>query len=212
MIRLEQVAFSYTKNGPLVLKNASFTAGDGKCTVLVGENGSGKSTAIGIIAGILRCTAGKAEHTGKLGYVPQESALFDDMTVLENLTFFAALSGKKLPEDKKAFPFDISEFLSKKVGNLSGGMKKRVSLACMLAGDPQTILLDEPHSALDAHYRGELSELIKKLRDEGKCILYVGHRVDEYIGFCDERYLLSDGVISPYPINPEAPDAGQNNE
>lgn len=199
MISLEHVSFSYRKKGSMVLRDISLTAEDGRCTVLMGENGSGKSTAIAIMAGILTPNEGKVTRSGSLGYVPQDSALFDDMTVMENLKFFAGIAGKELPADLGALPFDIAEFRGKKVGSLSGGMKKRVSIACALIGNPQTILLDEPHSSLDAHYRAVLSETVASLRKAGKCIIYVGHREDEYMDFCDTRYLLSGGALSPCP-------------
>lgn len=199
MISLEHISFSYRKKSPPVLSDVSLTANDGCCTVLMGENGSGKSTAISIMAGILTPGSGKVTRKGTLGYVPQDSSLFDDMTVLENLKFFAGIADKELPADKNTLPFDIAEFIDKRVGSLSGGMKKRVSIACALIGEPQNLLLDEPHSSLDAHYRAVLSETVAVLRRMGKCVIYVGHREDEYIDFCDDRYLLSGGAVTLCP-------------
>ncbi|MBO5305835.1 MAG: ABC transporter ATP-binding protein [Clostridia bacterium] len=199
MLELLHVSFSYGKHKPNVLTDVSLTAKDGKCTVLVGENGAGKSTLVGLLAGTLKAKSGNVTHTGRLGYLPQGSALFDDMTARENLLFFAKLYGVPIPSPD-SLPFGVSEFLGKRAGELSGGMKKRLSLACMLIGNPDTLLLDEPAASLDAHNRAILAETITDLRAKGKCILYIGHSEEEYRDFCDARYLLSDGTVTEYPF------------
>lgn len=199
MLELSHVSFSYGKHKPNVLTDASLTAKDGACTVLVGENGAGKSTLLGLLAGTLKAKSGTVMHTGRLGYLPQDSALFDDMTARENLLFFSRLYGVKLPSDEM-LPFGISEFLGKRAGELSGGMKKRLSLACMLLGEPDTLLLDEPAASLDAQNRALLAEVITDLRTKGKCIFYIGHNEEEYREFCDARYLLSEGTVVEYPF------------
>lgn len=199
MIELSHLTFSYGKSKPNILTNVSLIAEDGKCTVLCGENGAGKSTLVGLLAGILQPSGGTVRHTGRLGYLPQESALFDDMSARDNLKFFAKLYGVTLPKDSE-LPFGVSNFLGKKAGELSGGMKKRLSLACMLIGKPDTLLLDEPSAALDSEHRKELMQLLWSLRRDGKCILYIGHDVKEYRELCDARYLLSEGTLSPYPL------------
>lgn len=194
MIELKNISFSYHKKGPEILKEASLVAPDGACTVLTGENGAGKSTLVGILAGILKPLGGQLSVTGRLGYLPQEPSLFDDMTAKENLVFFAKLSKHRLPAPDE-LPFGVAEFLGKKAGELSGGMKKRLSLACTLLSDPDTLLLDEPAAALDAHYREELKTRLLALRDAGKCLLYIGHSPEEYAEFCDRHYFLSDGRL-----------------
>ncbi len=199
MIEMSHLTFSYGKHTPNILTDVSLVAEDGECTVLCGENGAGKSTLVGLLAGILQPSGGTVRHTGRLGYLPQESALFDDMSARDNLKFFAKLYGTKLPQDSE-LPFGTADFLGKKAGELSGGMKKRLSLACMLIGKPDTLLLDEPSAALDAEHRKELVQLLSSLRKEGKCILYIGHDVQDYRELCDKRYLLSGEKISPYPF------------
>ncbi len=198
MIELKNITFSYGKGKPNILKNVSLSAMDGKCTVLIGENGAGKSTLVGILAGILKAQCGEFHMSGRLGYLPQEPSLFDDMTAKENLLFFAKLAGVGMPKPE-TLPFGVAEFLNKKAGELSGGMKKRLSLACTLLGDPDTLLLDEPAAALDAHYRTVLKDELTKLRENGKCLLYIGHTEEEYKDLCDKRYLLSDGELRELP-------------
>lgn len=199
MIVLSHLSFSFGKNDTDVLHDISFTAPDGSCTVLTGANGAGKSTLVAILAGILTPKSGTAKHTGKLGYLPQDPSLFDDMTVRENLIFFTRLAGTHLPPPEE-LPFGVGEFSDKRVGELSGGMKKRVSLACVLTGNPDTLLLDEPCAALDISYRAELTETIRTLRRAGKCILYIGHTEEEYRPFCNRRYLLENGKLTDLPM------------
>ena len=199
MIELSHLTFSYGKNKPNILTDVSLVARDGACTVLCGENGAGKSTLVGLLAGVLKPTGGTVRHTGRLGYLPQESALFDDMSARDNLKFFAKLYGVSLPKDSD-LPFGVSEFLGKKAGELSGGMKKRLSLACTLIGNPDTLLLDEPSAALDSEHRQQLVQVLLTLRNQGKCIFYIGHEENEYREICDARYLLNEKKIIPCPI------------
>lgn len=199
MIELSHVSFSYGKAKPMVLQDVCLTAPTGQCTVLTGENGSGKSTLIGILAGVLKPKRGKVRITGRRGYVPQESALLDDMTVEENIRFFSKLAKVKCPA-REELPFGIEEFYHQRVGALSGGMKKRVSLACALLGDPDTLLLDEPAASLDEGYRQLLVETLLQLRQKGVCLIYIGHREEEYRAFCDRRYTLREGVLFENPI------------
>ncbi|MBQ8250148.1 MAG: ABC transporter ATP-binding protein [Clostridia bacterium] len=180
MIRSDGISFSYGKSE--ILKSLSFSAEDGECLVFAGPNGSGKSTALGIISGALKSSSGTVHANGKIGYIPQGSALLEDATVKENLRFFAKLSKSSVPE---TLPFSVSEYMNKKVAKLSGGMKKQVSIACALIGDPQIILLDEPCAALDITFRDELIGIIEKWKREGKTVVYVGHDPSEFYTFFD---------------------------
>lgn len=199
MLETSHLCFSYGKGKPSILTDISFIAEDAACTVLVGENGAGKSTLTGLLSGILKPVSGSVSHTGRLGYLPQEPALFDDMTARENLRFFAKLCGTPLPTEEE-LPFGVAEFLDKRAGRLSGGMKKRLSLACTLLGEPDTLILDEPAASLDAAHREILFQTILTLRAKGKCLLYIGHHEDEYRGFCDTRYRLCEGRLLCDPL------------
>ena len=185
MLTAKGLTFSYNRK-PL-LEGLSFSAAPGECVVLAGPNGSGKSTALSLIAGVLKPEAGSVEVTGRIGYVPQGIALFEDMSAADNLAFFADLAGVTVP---KELPFGISRYLKKKVSALSGGTKKRVSIACVLLGDPENLLFDEPCAGLDVQYRDELQDLILELKKQGRCILYVGHEVSEFAAFYDRMVFL----------------------
>ncbi len=185
MIIAEHVDFSYDRK-PLI-HDLCFSAGPGECLVLAGPNGSGKSTALALIAGILKPDAGTVTKDAAVGYVPQGTALFEDMTVEDNLSFFASLAGTRIPD---RLPFDILRYRKKKVAALSGGIKKRVSIACALLGDPRILLFDEPCAGLDILYRDELTALISARKKEGCLILYVGHEPSEFAAFYDRLILM----------------------
>jgi len=182
---LRDVCFSYGKR--TILKNLSFTVAPGECVVLAGPNGSGKSTAISILAGILRPDAGQVHVDGRVGFVPQGVALFEDMRVEDNLRFFAGLLGCGVQE---GLPFGVDQIRKKKVSKLSGGMKKRVSIAGALLGDPQLLLFDEPCASLDVEYRGELTALVHRLKEQGRAIVYVSHDPTEVASFYDKLVFL----------------------
>jgi len=188
MIELREVFFSYGKRE--ILKDLSFSVKPEECVVLAGPNGSGKSTALSVIAGVLRPASGEVTVEGSLGFVPQGTALFEDMTVEDNLRFFAGLKKCRVP---KKLPFGVERYGRTRVSKLSGGMKKQVSIACALLGDPQAVLMDEPCASLDAPYREELSELIRSLKDRGCAVVYVGHEPMEFAPFYDRLIFFKNG-------------------
>ena len=193
MIRTQNLAFSYGRE--TLFRGLSFQAEDGECLVLAGPNGSGKSTLLSLVSGVLTPAAGQIERSGSLALIPQGTALFEDMTVEENLLFFAGL--KKAPVPKE-LPFALDRYRRKKLSALSGGSKKRVSIACALLGDPQNILFDEPCAGLDVKYQEELGELIRKLKAKGCTILYAGHEPLEYVRFFDRILFLGQQAPQLY--------------
>lgn len=193
VVSLNDVSFSYGRQ--LILDKISFSAEKGECVVIAGSNGIGKSTILSLIAGIFRPASGSIEVSKKIAYVPQNIPLFDDMTVWSNLKFFADIEQVKITS---SLPFDVLSYKRKLVSKLSYGMKKRVSIACALLGDPELILLDEPCNGLDASYRAELIDLILKFKSQGKTILYVGHDAAEYLSFFDRLIILKDAALRIY--------------
>ncbi len=189
MIEVRELSFAYRKKP--VFRGLSFRAEPGTITVLAGPNGSGKSTVLSIVAGILRPGSGTVRAEGRIGYVPQGIALFEDMTVLDNLRFFAGRCGAKVPDE---LPFGVGSFLGKRVSALSGGMKKRVSICIALLGDPENLIFDEPAEGLDVLFRDELADLIRRLRAAGRTVLYAGHETEEYASFYDSLLFLGDGT------------------
>lgn len=188
MISFQNVTFRYGSR--VILKDVSFTAQPGTCTVLAGPNGIGKSTALALAAGALRPRSGKITREGELGYAPQEAAVLPDLNVKDNLRFFAGLCRAPLPEN----PFLPLEGAGRKrAGKLSGGMQKRLSLVCADLGRPENLLLDEPCIGLDVNAQSLLFEQIARWKAEGRCILYAGHNAAELETVCDQLVLLGDG-------------------
>ena len=185
MVSAQDLGFSYGKEK--LFQGLSFAANAGECLVLAGPNGSGKSTLLSLISGVLKPDAGQIRTEGKLALVPQGTALFEDMTVEENLLFFAGLQKARVPQE---LPFSLNRYRKKRLSALSGGSKKRVSIACALLGDPQNILFDEPCAGLDIKYQEELSDLILRLKAKGCTILYAGHDPLEYVRFFDRIVFL----------------------
>ena len=188
MVVLQDICFSYGRKQ--ILKNLSFSVLPGECVVLAGPNGSGKSTAVSVIAGVLQPDSGSVTMEAPLGFVPQGTALSEDMTVGDNLRFFADLKGCALPD---RLPFGIDRHLRTRVSRLSGGMKKQVSIACGLLGDPQIILLDEPCESLDVVYKEELTQMLHRCKEKGCAIIYVGHDPMEFVSLCDKVVFIKDG-------------------
>ena len=188
MIAFEDVTFRYGKR--VIFKELSFTAQPGQCTVLAGPNGIGKSTCLALAAGALSPKNGRILRTGRLGYAPQEATVLPDLSVRDNLKFFAALCHAAIPEEP-FLPLDPAG--KKRVGKLSGGMQKRLSLVCADLGSPENLLLDEPCIGLDVNAQGLLFEQIARWKAEGRCILYAGHNAAEPETVCDQLVLLGDG-------------------
>lgn len=192
-IEVNRISFSYRKKP--VLSDISFRAEEGECLAVVGANGRGKSTLLAILAGILKLKDGTAICRGKLGYLPQSIALFEDMTVEDNLRFFAGLAKCEVP---KELPFRLDDKRKERVGKLSGGQKRQVSIACALLGEPKVLLLDEPAAGLDVEYRESLLQLLQEKKAAGCTILYVGHEPLEIADICDKLLFLGE-TVAVYP-------------
>ncbi len=183
--------------------------GKGLVYGMIGPNGSGKTTAIKMLVGLLRQTTGSAEllgervpikdNVGRIGYMPQEMAVYDDITVHENLAFFAGLysmdvdQARKREEDLLGM-IDLADRAGSVVGQLSGGMRHRVSLACALMHDPELVFLDEPTVGVDPELRAGFWSYFSKLKEEGKTIVLTTHYMDEAVR-CDVVGMMRQGVL-----------------
>lgn len=185
MIQANNISFSYGKNE--IIRDVSFRVGGGECLVIAGSNGTGKSTLLSVLADIVRPSGGSVKTEGRIGYVPQGSALLEDATVEENLRFFAKLAKSSLPD---TLPFSVKDYKHKKASSLSGGMKMQVSIACALMGNPSILLLDEPCASLDITFREEMASLVAQWKKEGKAVIYVGHDPAEFYPFYDSILFL----------------------
>lgn len=210
-IKVEGIASSYGKKK--VLKQVSFVAEVGTCTALVGANGCGKSTLLKILAGLRTPWHGSIsfdgiELTGRerkkqflsyVGYVPQESNLVPELTVKDNLLLWH--------QDRTALEhtlqngflhiLGLQDMLSLRAGNLSGGMKKRVSIGCAVAGNPPILLLDEPNAALDLPGKADIRSYLSFYKEHGGTIIMATHEETD-LELCEQVLCLRDGIC--YPI------------
>lgn len=211
---LRDIRKSYGKKA--VLRGVSFTAERGEAVGIVGANGSGKSTLLRCLAGVLRPSAGEFLWEGgdllrsraalerTVGYVPQGTPLIDELSALDNLRLWygadalrASLSGGMLRE------LGIPDFLKVPAAKLSGGMRKRLSIGCAIARDPQILLLDEPTAALDLAARERLLDYVQAFCARGGLILLATHDLRE-LEVCSRCFMLRGGVAEPYVWNGDA--------
>ncbi len=193
---------SVTRGGRPVLHGVSGAIAAGEVTGLFGPSGSGKSTLIRAIAGVQRRVSGVMEVLGgqpggararrEIGYMTQAPSLDEDLTVGENLDYFAAMRGAGRGEVLERV--QLTRQTHQLVRDLSGGQRARVSLAAALVGDPRLLLLDEPTVGLDPLLRRDLWRLFEGLAAAGATLLVSSHVLDE-ARHCDQVILLRDGHI-----------------
>lgn len=179
----------------------------GAMTGLVGPDGAGKTTLIRILAGLMQPTSGTVRifdgppglALEDIGYMPQRFGLYEDLSVVENLTLYAELRALPKNEHDKTFNrllefTDLKRFQARPAGKLSGGMKQKLGLACALVRTPKLLLLDEPGVGVDPISRRELWSMVSNLADEGIGVLWSTAYLDE-AEKCDYVYLLNDGEL-----------------
>ena len=182
---------------------------EGSIYGLLGPNGSGKTTCIRALCGLLRPTAGTvrlldgdahADRTrlrSRLGYMPQQPALYEDLTALENLSFFARGLSVTDPERRARELLELvalAERAAEPVYGFSGGMKQRVSLACALLHEPPVLLLDEPTAGVDPLLRRRMWSTFGALRDRGATVVVSTNQLDEAL-HCDRLAVLREGRL-----------------
>lgn len=198
MLNVKSLTKVYGKK--TILKAITFQVQPGEVVGLVGENGAGKSTLIKILATLEKPTEGtihlndspyqkgRKSVRKKIGFVPQDIAIWDEFTVEENMTFFERLSWqKKSNAQLKQLCLEMNlDRWEEPVKTLSGGMKRKLNLAISLIHDPQLLLLDEPTVGIDLKSRKEIGAYLKEQAiHNGKMILYTSHDMDEIINLCD---------------------------
>jgi ABC-2 type transport system ATP-binding protein len=188
-----------------VLPGLSFTVPAGQVTGLLGPSGSGKTTLMRAIVGVQVVRSGEVTVLGlpagspalrhRVGYVTQSPSVYGDLTVRDNVRYFAALYGMSSREaDAAIADVGLTDGASQLVADLSGGQRGRASLACALVGSPEALVLDEPTVGLDPVLRVELWERFHALADAGATLIVSSHVMDE-AGRCDRLLLLRDGDL-----------------
>jgi ABC-2 type transport system ATP-binding protein len=198
-------ALEVRRGGKTVLKDVSLSIPAGRVTGLLGPSGSGKSTLIRAIVGVQIVESGRVVALGlpagapalrsRIGYVTQAPSVYADLTVRENVRYFARVLGVGPARvDETIELVDLGESRDRRVRNLSGGQISRVSLATALLGDPELLVLDEPTVGLDPVLRRDLWDAFARLAEGGATLLVSSHVMDE-AGRCDLLVLLRDGRL-----------------
>jgi len=216
MIEIRDISKSY---GDIpALKSLSLSIKKGEFYSLLGPNGAGKTTTINLLGGLMHPDTGEILIDGihlksqsekvksRIGIVPQEIALYDDLTATENLRFWARVNGLK----KKGLNTKIEEILdflgladraNQSIAQYSGGMKRRINIAAALLHNPDILFFDEPTVGIDPQSRSFIYSIFKQLSEQGKTILYTSHYLEEVeklsdrIGIIDYGKLIAEGTF-----------------
>lgn len=207
-MKISQIKKNYTKKE--VLKDISLSVEEGCCVGILGGNGSGKSTLLSILAGVQKADGGsfcfdgvdllrdETLRTQLVCYVPQGNPLLEELTAWDNLRlWYDKVTLKKELEDGVLAMLGIPAFIKTPVYKMSGGMKKRLSIGCAVAGNPRILLLDEPTAALDLVCKERIYNYLREFKAAGGRILLATHDVQE-MELCDRLYILKEGRLLPY--------------
>ena len=177
---------------------------------ILGPNGAGKSTLIGMICGLIKRTSGEIIYEEKetktrkfkenIGIVPQDFALYWDLTAEENIEFFCSLYGFRGADLKrrvnKVLDFvGLTDVRKKRASEFSGGMKRRLNIGCAIAHSPKLIIMDEPTVGIDPQSRNHILKSVLKLRDEGATVIYTSHYMQEVDDICDRIAIVDKGNV-----------------
>ncbi len=215
MIEINEVTkrFKDKKTSITALKHVEFTVEKGQVVGLLGENGAGKTTLLRTIATLLTPTDGNVKVAGydtqknpeevkkRIGVLfGGETGLYDRLTARENLEFFAALYGlskheTKVRIDELARMFGMRDYLNRKVGGFSKGMRQKVAIARTLIHNPEIILFDEPTTGLDITSSNVFRQLVHQLKRDGKTIIFSSHIMEEVSMLCDSVAMMHKGEL-----------------
>ncbi|MFP4343884.1 MAG: ATP-binding cassette domain-containing protein [Anaerolineales bacterium] len=219
LVEVQELVKRYTPQGPNAVDGISFEIHEGEIFSLLGPNGAGKTTTISMISTLISPTEGEVWVNGHsilrepmgvrrgIGVVPQELALYDELTAQENLRFWGemqGLSGGRLRDEiqEKLALMDLEERAKDRVSTYSGGMKRRLNLAVGLLGNPPLVMLDEPTVAIDPQSRRYILDWVKEMNQQGLTVLYTTHYMEEAqelshrIGIIDHGKLIAVGTLA----------------
>jgi len=211
MIKVDGIYKSFGK--VRAVRGVSFDAPDGKITGLLGPNGAGKSTTLRVLYTVLKPDEGSASIDGYdvvddslsarkcIGALPHGAGLYPQLTARENIAYFARLCGLDKAEiddrvNNIVKLLEIEDFAERRTKGFSQGQRTKVSLARALVHDPQNILLDEPSNGLDVMATRSLREIILKLKDAGRCVLFSSHVMQEVAALCDDICIIANGQVA----------------
>ncbi|MGH2911224.1 MAG: ABC transporter ATP-binding protein [Solirubrobacteraceae bacterium] len=196
VLRVEGLGKRYGSREALC--DVSFATRVGEMVAVIGPNGAGKTTLLSILGGVQPPSAGTVRHSGPIGWVPQQPALYSKLSVAENLRLFARLERVGNPEVAVARMLaqtGLTDRAGERVDRLSGGNRQRVNVALGLLADPPAILLDEPSSSLDPGQRERLWQFIGELVEGGTSVVFSTHIVGEAERYAHRVLVLDGGVL-----------------
>ena len=211
-VSIQQLEFKYPGQASNCLNNINLTVAAGERFGLFGPNGAGKTTLMNCMTGLLNYHQGsirlfdnEVSHNKKIvnnlfGFVPQDFSFYQELSPLENLSFFGAWSGMdKLSIKKKSEELlevlGLADVRNKQVQKFSGGMKRRVNLAIGVIHTPRILFLDEPTVGVDVHTRQAIIGYLKELNNNGTTLIYTSHQLNEAEDLCNKIALIDEGKI-----------------
>ena len=208
IVSVRNIKKTYNKGKVVALRDLSFDVEEGEIYGIIGPDGAGKTSLFRILTTLLLADSGTASVDGldvlanykeirkRIGYMPGKFSLYQDLSIEENLEFFATIFGTTIEENYnlvKDIYQQIEKFKTRKAGKLSGGMKQKLALSCALIHAPRVLFLDEPTTGVDPVSRKEFWEMLKKLQKEhGITIIVSTPYMDEAMQ-CDRIALIQDG-------------------
>ncbi|EFW90894.1 ABC transporter ATP-binding protein [Haladaptatus paucihalophilus DX253] len=207
MLEVENLRKEY--GGFTAVEGSSFSVSDGEVFGVIGPNGAGKTTTLKMLAGLIEPTAGSARVAGydaqdpemrtQLGFLPEESPLYEDMTPLSYLSFFADLydvpsgvADERIHRTLDRLELDHRE---RRLGDMSKGMRRKVAIARSLVNDPAVLIYDEPASGLDPLTTNYIIEFTRELSDSGKTVVFSAHNLFHVESICDRIVVMNNGRI-----------------
>lgn len=212
ILRIEQLVKRYSGMASPVLRGLSLSIAEGEIYGFLGPNGTGKTTTVSIISGLLKPDSGSVSLLGRnlfehskfirerIGVVPQNIALFPELTAWENLRIFGTMYGLPKTEIKRRAAellelFGLSYAAKKPLKTYSGGMKRSINIIAGILHKPSFLILDEPTVGIDVQTKNLILENLKMLNQQGTSILYTSHDMDEAQHFCSRVGIIDQGVI-----------------
>jgi ABC-2 type transport system ATP-binding protein len=223
-VTLQHISKTYNKGSVIAVDDVSFDVKEGELFGLIGPDGAGKTSIFRILTTVLLADKGNAAVAGydvikdyrairnRVGYMPGKFSLYQDLTIKENLEFFATVFGTTVEANYdliKDIYDQIEPFNNRRAGKLSGGMKQKLALCCALIHKPEVLLLDEPTTGVDAVSRKEFWDILRKLKQQGITILVSTPYMDE-ANLCERIALIQKGkimsvdtpqnIVAAYPV------------
>ncbi len=212
LLQVNHLRYAYEERE--AVRDLSFSVYPGETLGFLGPNGAGKTTTLSCVCGLLRKWQGSMQFRGQefapgksskqralLGVVPQELALYGDLTAQENLQFFGRLAGLRGDKLRQAVSrgLDLAGLSSRardRVSTFSGGMKRRLNIAAGDLHSPELLLLDEPTAGVDPQSRNHIFETLMELKEEGRTLIYTTHYMEEAERLCNRILIVHEGALA----------------